>query len=245
MAVVPVGVDEKVFRPRPEIARVAGRLVSTASADVPMKGLIPLLEALAKVRTERADAHLVVVGRLRDGSLVPGVLDRLGLEGAVRFVSGISDDELSELYASAEVAVVPSLYEGFSLPAIEAMASGVTLVATTGGALPEVAGCDGETALLVAPNDPGALAAGLLRALADPELRARIGAAGRRRTLERFTWPVTARLTAEQYRVLLEARARERRDADAARRPLLAAPAVPATASAAADGADLGSGYSC
>jgi glycosyltransferase involved in cell wall biosynthesis len=206
MAVVPVGVDETVFRPRPEIVRIPGRLVTTASADVPMKGLVPLLEALAKVRTEREDAHLVVVGRLRDGSLVPGVLDRLGLEGAVRFQSGISDDELSELYGSAEVAVVPSLYEGFSLPAIEAMASGVPLVATTGGALPEVAGTDNVTALLVEPNNPGALSAGLLRALGDPELRARIGAAGRKRTLERFTWPVTARLTAEQYRVLLDER---------------------------------------
>jgi glycosyltransferase involved in cell wall biosynthesis len=207
MAVVPVGVDESVFRPRPEIAQVPGRLVTTASADVPMKGLVPLLEALAKVRTEREDAHLVVVGRLRDGSLVPGVLDRLSLEGAVRFVSGISDDALSELYGSAELAVVPSLYEGFSLPAIEAMASGVPLVATTGGALPEVAGTDGVTALLVEPNNPGALAAGLLRALGDPELRRRIGLAGRKRTLERFTWPVTARLTAEQYRVLLDERA--------------------------------------
>jgi glycosyltransferase involved in cell wall biosynthesis len=234
MAVVPVGVDESVFRPRPEFARIPGRLVTTASADVPMKGLIPLLEALAKVRTERSDAHLVVVGRLRDGSLVPGVLDRLGLEGAVRFVSGISDDELSELYASAEVAVVPSLYEGFSLPAIEAMASGVMLVATTGGALPEVAGTDGVTALLVTPNDPSALAAGLLRALGDPDLRARLGAAGRRRTLERFTWPVTARLTAEQYRILLEEQARERRDADVTGQRSMRAAAAPAGSTAAA-----------
>jgi glycosyltransferase involved in cell wall biosynthesis len=171
-----------------------------------MKGLVPLLEALAKVRTERDDAHLVVVGRLRDDSRIPAVLDRLSLQGSVRFVSGISDLELAHLYGSAEVAVVPSLYEGFSLPAIEAMASGLPLIATTGGALPEVAGTDGETALLVPPDDAGALAAMVLRALSDESLRARIGAAGRLRTLERFTWPVTARLTAEQYRVLLEER---------------------------------------
>ncbi len=208
IAVVPVGVDDAVFRPRPEIARVPGRLVTTASADVPMKGLVPLLEALARVRTEREDAHLVVVGRLREGSQIPHVMEGLGLERAVRFCSGISDAELSELYASAEAAVVPSLYEGFSLPAVEAMASGVPLVATTGGALPEVAGRDGETALLVPPDDHGALALGLLRVLGDAELRGRLGAAGRRRTLQRFTWPVTARGTADQYRVLLDERAR-------------------------------------
>jgi glycosyltransferase involved in cell wall biosynthesis len=206
MSVVPVGVDEQVFRPRPEIARVPGRMMTTASADVPMKGLVPLLEALAKVRTEREDAHLVVIGRLKDGSRVPEVIERLGLGEAVRFVTGISDDELSEWYGAAELAIVPSLYEGFSLPAIEAMSCGVPLVATTGGALPEVVGRDGESALLVEPNDPGALAVAILRALGDAELRARLGAAGRARTLERFTWPVTARETAEQYYRLLDER---------------------------------------
>jgi hypothetical protein len=108
------------------------------------------------------------------------------------------------------------------------------LVATTGGALPEVAGTDGVTALLVTPNDPSALAAGLLRALGDPDLRARLGAAGRRRTLERFTWPVTARLTAEQYRILLEEQARERRDADVTGQRSMRAAAAPAGSTAAA-----------
>ena len=164
MAVVPVGVDDQVFVPQPAIARVPGRLMTTASSDVPMKGLVPLLEALAKIRTERPDAHLVVIGRLKETSVVPGVLRRLGLVEAVRFVSGVSDQAIVDLYAEAEVAVVPSLYEGFSLPAIEAMACGVPLVATTGGALPEVAGTSGETALLVPPNDPGELAQAILTA---------------------------------------------------------------------------------
>ncbi len=211
MSVVPVGVEEQVFRPHPEIAKVPGRMMTTASADVPMKGLVPLLEALAKVRTEREDAHLIVIGRVKEGSRVPDVMERLGLGEAVRFVSGISDDELARWYASAELAIVPSLYEGFSLPAIEAMSCGVPLVATTGGALPEVVGRDGETGLLVEPNDPGALAVAILRALGDAELRARLGAAGRRRTIERFTWPVTAKTTAEQYSALLEQHPRQPR----------------------------------
>ena len=211
MSVVPVGVEEQVFRPHPEIAKVPGRMMTTASADVPMKGLVPLLEALAKVRTEREDVHLIVIGRVKEGSRVPDVMERLGLGEAVRFVSGISDDELARWYASAELAIVPSLYEGFSLPAIEAMSCGVPLVATTGGALPEVVGRDGETGLLVEPNDPGALAVAILRALGDAELRARLGAAGRRRTIERFTWPVTAKTTAEQYSALLEQHPRQPR----------------------------------
>jgi glycosyltransferase involved in cell wall biosynthesis len=121
----------------------------------------------------------------------------------VHCVSGISDDELAGLYGQAEVAVVPSLYEGFSLPAIEAMACGVAVVATTGGALPEVVGVDGETGLLVTPNDPSALAIAIARLLDDPALRARLGAAGRERVINRFTWQVTAAGTAACYEALL------------------------------------------
>jgi glycosyltransferase involved in cell wall biosynthesis len=203
MTVVPVGVDHTVFRPRPERPRIPGRIMVTSSSDVPMKGLVPLLEALAKLRTER-DVELVVIGRPQEGGRVARTIERLGLAPAVRCVSGISDDELACLYAEAEVAVVPSLYEGFSLPAIEAMACGVPLVATTGGALPEVAGDDGETALLVTPDDAEALAVAIRRILDDGALAARLGEGGRRRVLGRFTWEATARGTAEQYRWVLE-----------------------------------------
>jgi glycosyltransferase involved in cell wall biosynthesis len=209
--VVPVGVDPQIFHPLPRVARVAGRLMTTTSSDVPMKGLVPLLEALAKVRTERDDAELVIIGKPKDKSTIPGVVDRLGLTGAVRFVSGVTTERIVELYAEAEVAVVPSLYEGFSLPAVEAMACGVPLVATTGGALPEVVGPDGETGLLVAPGDPDALAGALLRALGDAELRARIGVAGRKRALDTFTWRQTATGTVEHYRALLDDRGVEDR----------------------------------
>ncbi len=207
--VVPVGVDPATFHPMPEIARVPGCLMTTASADVPMKGLAPLLEALAKVQTERDDAHLVVIGKAKDKSKIPALIDRLGLNGSVEFVSGVTTERIVELYAEAEIAVVPSLYEGFSLPAVEAMACGVPVVGTTGGAIPEVLGTDGETGLLVPPGDPGALAVGLLRALDDSALRDRIGAAGRARALERFTWRATAVGTVDQYRALLDSRTRQ------------------------------------
>jgi len=202
--VVPVGVDPETFKPVAGVARVPGRIMTTASADVPMKGLAPLLEALAKVRTERHDAHLVVIGKMKGKSPIPTLIERLGLEGAITFVSGVTTERIVELYAEAEVAAVPSLYEGFSLPAIEAMACGVPVVATTGGALPEVVGDDGDTGLLVPPADPSALAVALGRALDDPGLRARIGEAGRARVLERFTWRIAATRTVEQYRALLD-----------------------------------------
>lgn len=202
MTVVPVGVDHTVFRPRPEVTPIPGRIMVTSSSDVPMKGLVPLLEAVAKLRTER-DVELVVIGRPRPEGRVAKAIRRLDLAPVVRCVTGISDDELARHYAQAQVAVVPSLYEGFSLPAIEAMACGVALVATTGGALPEVVGRDGETGLLVAPDDPGALALAIGRLLDDDDLRRRLGAAGRQRVLGRFTWQVTAAGTSAEYRALM------------------------------------------
>jgi glycosyltransferase involved in cell wall biosynthesis len=205
MTVVPVGVDHTVFRPREDLAPVPGRIMVTSSSDVPMKGLVPLLEAVAKLRTER-DLELTVIGRPNEGGRVDKAITRLGLSDVVRCVSGISDDALARLYGEAEVAVVPSLYEGFSLPAIEAMACGVAVVATTGGALPEVVGTHEDTGLLVPPDDPGALAQAIGRLLDDPGLRAGLGAAGRRRVMSQFTWQVTARGTAECYRALLDGR---------------------------------------
>ena len=205
LTVVPVGVDHTVFRPYADVVKRPGRLMVTSSSDVPMKGLVPLLEAIAKLRVER-DVELVVIGRPRPGGRVAQALERLGLTDIVTTVSGVSDEELARLYGEAEVAVVPSLYEGFSLPAIEAMSCGVPVVATTGGALPEVVGVSGETGVLVEPNDPEALLVAIRTLLDDPALRERLGARGRERVMERFTWQVTARGTAACYDAILAGR---------------------------------------
>jgi glycosyltransferase involved in cell wall biosynthesis len=203
MAIVPVGVDPDVFKPLDDVERIPGRLVTTASADVTMKGLKYLLEALAKLRTERDDLHLIVIGREKPGGASSKAIDALGLRDAVEFVTGVPERRIIELYSEAQLAVVPSLYEGFSLPAIEAMACGCPLVATTGGAIPEVVGADGETAMLVAPGDSDALAARIREALADPEASRRIGLAGRERVRSNWSWRHTAERTVEQYRIAL------------------------------------------
>jgi MMP alpha-(1->4)-mannosyltransferase len=204
MAIVPVGVDVDLFRPLPHVAPVPGRLITTASADVTMKGLSYLLEALAKLRTERPETHLVVIGKRKAGGRSDETIRQLGLEDAVEFVTGVPEQRIIELYSEAELAVVPSLYEGFSLPAIEAMSCGTPLIATSGGALPEVVGADGETALVVPPGDSEALAAKLRWALGRDDLRPTVGARGRQRVVDQWSWQHTAAKTVEQYRILLD-----------------------------------------
>ncbi len=201
--VVPVGVDPELFAPIPGLERKPHQIISTASADVAMKGQRFLLEALAKLRTDYPDLKLVMIGRLKEGSTAKRTIEELGLADAVEFVSGVTDERIVELYNESACAVVPSLYEGFSLPAIEAMSSGCPLVATTGGALPEVTGPDGETCYSVTPADSEALAAGIRRVLDDPSAAARIGAAGRERVITRWSWRHTAVRTVEHYRALL------------------------------------------
>jgi glycosyltransferase involved in cell wall biosynthesis len=198
--VIPLGVDTRLFHPRPQ-PRVPGRIVSVASADSPLKGVATLLRAFAKVVTERS-AELVLVGKPTPGGPTDRLVSELALGDQVRFVSGISDDELAELVASAELAVVPSLYEGFSLPAVEHMASGTPLIATRTGALPEVVG---DAARLVTPGDAEELAAALRELLDSPAERERLAGVALRRVQERFAWPAVARATVAQYREAMAA----------------------------------------
>jgi glycosyltransferase involved in cell wall biosynthesis len=184
--------------------RVPGRIVAMASADTPMKGVGTLLEAFAKLRTER-DVELVLVSKPRPGGRTERLVDNLSIRGSVRFVSGISDTELAEVVGSAEIACVPSLYEGFSLPTVEAMACGTPLVVSRAGAIPEVVGEDGLCADLVTPGDVEGLAIALSALLDDPDRRARMGAAGRRRALEKYSWRAVAEATAAAYTRALEA----------------------------------------
>jgi glycosyltransferase involved in cell wall biosynthesis len=200
VCIVPLGVDTRRFHPR-EAPRVRGRIVTVTSADSPLKGLSALLRAVAKLLTER-DVHLVVVGLPSDTT--KKLAAQLSLADKVTFTSGLPDDDYAALLASAEIAVVPSLYEGFSLPAVEHMASGTPLVASRAGALPEVVG---EAALLVQPGDPEELSAALRTLHDDPAERARLADGGLKRVGERFAWPAVAAATAALYREVINGQA--------------------------------------
>jgi glycosyltransferase involved in cell wall biosynthesis len=194
--VVPLGVDTELFKPAGE--RVRNRIIAIASADVPLKGVNHLLHAVARLRVER-DLDVQLISKLEPNGPTEKLIAELGISDIVHISSGISDVELAELLASAEVACIPSLYEGFSLPAVEAMASGTPIVASRAGALPEVVGVDGECARLVTPGDVDDLTAVLGELLDSPlELR-RLGAAGRRRAVDVFSWESVAAQTVSVY----------------------------------------------
>jgi glycosyltransferase involved in cell wall biosynthesis len=202
--VVPLGVDTDLFRPPSGGAqRVPGRIVAIASADKPLKGVAHLLDAVAKLRVDR-DVELQLVSALEPGGPTERRIEELGLADAVTVRSGLTEVELAGLLASAEIMCVPSLYEGFSLPTVEALACGTPVVASRAGALPEVVGEDGACARLVEPGDPDALATTLGELFDSPAERARLGIAGRARALERFGWTSVARATAEAYQQAID-----------------------------------------
>lgn len=199
--VVPLGVDTELFRPASD--RVRNRIIAIASADVPLKGVSHLLHAVSRLRVER-DVEVQLVAKLEPNGPTEKLIAELGISDIVHISSGVSDEELAALLASAEVACIPSLYEGFSLPAVEAMASGTPIVASRAGALPEVVGTDGECARLVNPGDVDDLTQVLGELLDSPLELHRLGAAGRRRAVEVFSWESVAAQTVAVYERAIE-----------------------------------------
>ncbi len=194
------GIDTGVFHPLPGVERNPLRLMATCSADAPLKGLRYLLRAYAGLLETHPDLELLVVSKPKPGGKTEKLVRRLGIEGRVRFVNGISTSQMVAYYAQASIAVVPSVYEGFGLPAGEAMACGVPVVSTDGGALPEIVG---DAGVIVPAKDVDALAAAIDGLLRDPQRRRELGERGIRRIEERFCWNVCARQMTQYYREVL------------------------------------------
>ncbi|MFO1389453.1 glycosyltransferase family 4 protein [Cellvibrio sp.] len=198
--VIPNGIDTDIFKPQPHIKRKQWQLITTASSDQPLKGLSVLLNALAILRIEFPQLKLVVIGKLKPEGATEKELYSLKLIEAVDFRSGISTDELVATYAESKLAIVPSLYEGFGLPAAEALACGIPLICSDGGALPEVVG---DAACLVRAGDVNQLAQAIRDLLTDEDSCNTLSIAGRVHSLQHLSWQVVGERFSDYYRNIL------------------------------------------
>lgn len=194
--VIPNGIDTDLFHPIPGIKREKNRIIVTCSAETPLKGLHYLLEAVAEISAIRK-IKLIVVGTLRKNGDIERLVTKLGIKECVTFTGFIENDTFVKHYAKAFLAIVPSVYEGFGFPAGEAMACGLPVISTTGGALPEVVGNAG---ILVPPADSKALVKAILTLMDHPEQAEQMGRAGLDRVRNHFTWKKAAEMTVEAYR---------------------------------------------
>ncbi|MBF0099669.1 MAG: glycosyltransferase family 4 protein [Desulfobacterales bacterium] len=194
--VVPNGITTELFYPIPEIKRQPGRIIVTNSAVTPLKGLYYLLQAIATIAKLR-HIHLIVVGTLKKDSGIDRLIKQLHIGKYVTFTGYISHEEYVRQYALASIAVVPSVYEGFGLPVGEAMACGIPVICTTGGALPEVAG---KCAFLVPPKDVNALTQAIMDLLSNPAYAETLGKCGYQRIVNHLTWEKAAINTVSYYR---------------------------------------------
>ena len=194
------GIDTEVFRPMPEVSRNPWQIMATASADQPLKGLRFLLIALSTLVVRYPQLKLLLVSKPQPGGETETLIKRLKLADCIEFAHGISTEALVEHYARSSIAVVPSVYEGFGLPAGEAMACAVPVVSTNGGALPEVVGDAGIT---VKVKDAEAIAKAIEDLLLDASLREQYGLAGRQRIEQQFSWALAAKeMTALYYQII-------------------------------------------
>lgn len=200
--VVHNGIDAEQFHPRPDITPNPLQLISTASADQPLKGTTHLVRALSTLQETHPAIRLTIIGKPKAGGPTEALIKELNLQDTIRFRSGLTTEEICELYAQSSVAVVPSEYEGFGLPAGEAMACGVAVVSTDGGALPEVVG---DAAVVVPAGDAAALAQGINELLTDDERRGALAIAGRERILKMFNWQTAADDMVTLYRKVIAA----------------------------------------
>ncbi len=200
ITVIPNGIDTEEFRPLPGVMRKPRQIITTASADQPLKGTQHLIPAIARLVVEFPDLKVVFIGRPKPGGKTERLIDAAGLWPHIEVHTGISNAALVELYAESSVCVVPSEYEGFGLPAGEAMACGVPVVSTDGGALPEVVG---DAGVIVPAKSADALAHGLAELLRNETRRKALAEAGRTRVCEQFSWERAAERMTAHYRTVM------------------------------------------
>lgn len=202
--IVPNGINTDFFYPLKDVRRADDQLLVTNSADTPLKGLRYLLEAVDSIRKERR-IKLVVIGEPKENGEINKIIRKLGLDGIVKFTGRIRNEEFAGYYARTTIAVIPSLYEGFGMPAGEAMACGVPVISTAGGGLPEVVG---DAGIIVPTADAMALRAAIVALLDDPGKRGCLAQAGFERVKNSLTWRHAAEKIVDVYRETIHAHGR-------------------------------------
>lgn len=185
ISVIHNAVDSNIFRPYPEIKNLSQRLITTASADVPLKGLDFSLYALADLSKEFQDIELLVIGTLRKGGHTDRLIKKLNLNERVTFKTGVTKDEIAQEYAKSSVAIVSSLYEGFGYPVAEAMSCSIPLIATDVASIPEITD---NFAILIPPKDSDAIRDSIKKILLEPDLYNKVAAKGRLHIKNKFNW---------------------------------------------------------
>ncbi len=190
------GIDLNIFYPDSKIQKIPFKLVTVASSDVPLKGLDYLLEALSDLAKVYPDISLSIIGEQKRGGHTERLLKKLNLEKRVNFFSNLSQEDLRTTYCEAEIAVIPSLYEGFGFAAIEAMACGVPLISTSGGALPEVVK---DTGIIIPPKNPKEIYNSIVLLLSSPDIAKELSEKALKRANSKFSWETIAKKLEKVY----------------------------------------------
>ena len=195
------GIDINTFSPSSFDKREENKIITTASADIPLKGLKYLVKALPKILHSFPKTTLTVIGKSPDNSEVSKLIEELNLSNVITFRSGISEKEIVDLYHSSELAVIPSLYEGFGFGAGEAMACGVPLISTHSGGLEEVVG---DAALKIMPSSAEEIEKAVIKLFNNPEDMRKLSIKGRQRMEEIFDWKIAASSYESSFKAVIE-----------------------------------------
>ena len=188
--VVHNGIDTETFKPNDNKKRIKNRIITTASADVPLKGLKYLINALPKIISLYPDTELVVIGKAKSNGETMKLIKKLNLLPHIHFKSNLKEEDIVDLYASAELAVIPSLYEGFGFGAGEAMSCGVPLISTLSGGLEDIVK---GSCYEIEPGSSVQIENAVIDLFDNEEEMKRVALLGRKRILEKFNWRQAAK----------------------------------------------------
>ena len=198
ITVINNGLDAQEFCPIPNSTRNKNRLITTASADVPLKGLDYSLKALKLLKKDNPKMHLVVIGNYKKNGHTERLIKKLGIEQDVIFKKNISKDEIKKLYSSSSIAIVSSLYEGFGYPVIEAMSCEVPIIATNVSSIPELVSDFGT---LIEPKNENQLKRSIIKVMQNYDHFKDIAIKGRQHVIETFNW---SKITSEYEKIIYE-----------------------------------------